>query len=141
MYPTIFPVASFVTGFSYLGVNLMQRESLDRYCKGIVEALRLNEINEIILLSSSYSQDHFESDYIDLMVVIERDTPFKNYEEKLAALVKIRRLITQIENEVNINLFIYTTKEYEGMTANGDDYFRKKIAESTCLYSKNKILK
>ncbi len=116
----------------------MKKKSTDTYIKSIKD--RLIKLGaKKILLFGSYAADDVNIDEdsdIDLLVVLDEDYLPASYDEWLERKMKVRRALRDINNEVAIDLLVYTIPQYDIITKNMNS-FQKEIHETgTVLYEK-----
>ncbi len=90
-----------------------------------------------VILFGSYARakTHEDSD-IDLLVVLDEDFVPKNYDGWLTLKVRIRKALREVNNEVTIDLLVYTKPQYEMLRTNMNS-FQKEIHETgKVLYEK-----
>ena len=96
---------------------------------------KINLYRVILFGSYAFGTADDESD-IDLLIVLDDNTIPKNYEEWLEMKMKVRRLLRGINNEVAIDLLVYTKPQYE-MIKQEMNSFQKEIHETgKILYEK-----
>ena len=109
---------------------------IDRYIKEIVRILVPLNTDRVILFGSAARNDmHIDSD-LDLVVVLDEDRIPQSYEEKLYMRVAIKRALKSVNEQVAIDVIVYTKTEYMEMIKNRGS-FLKEIAETgKVLYEK-----
>jgi len=89
------------------------------------------EIETALLFGSQASRNTSNDSDVDLIVVLNRDNPFKSFRERMEVIIAIRQQLSDISKEYGLDLLVYSKPEWE-------DYLKKKSAfsreiESTAL--------
>lgn len=109
---------------------------IEKYIDMITNRLKLMDIFKIILFGSYAEGNPDEESDIDLLVVLDENTLPKSYEEWLEIKMKVRRQLRDINNEVAIDLLVYTRPQYEAISK-GMNSFQKEIHDTgKILYEK-----
>jgi predicted nucleotidyltransferase len=90
---------------------------------------KVEKILRIILFGSyAYGNPDKNSD-IDLLVVIDKDEYPQNFKEKSENFLKISRAIRSIEEDVPIDLVVYTKPEFEKFVELDSMFSRKVLSQ------------
>ena len=107
-------------------------EYLDR----IMDKLGELNIYKVILFGSYANGSADEESDIDLIVVLDEDYSPKDYDDWLEIKMKVRRVLREINNDVALDLLVYTKPQYEMMRKEMNS-FQKEIHETgKILYEK-----
>jgi len=108
----------------------------DKYLDKIMDKLAELNIYKVILFGSYANGSADEESDIDLLIVLDEDTLPKNYDEWLGQKMKVRKSLREINNDVALDLLVYTRPQYE-MIRNEMNSFQKEIHETgKVLYEK-----
>jgi len=99
--------------------------------KNITERiLQVEKPFKVFLFGSyAYGNPNADSD-IDLLVVLNRDAPARNFKERSENYLKISRALRNIERKVPIDLIVYTKPEFERFVQLGSLFSKKILKES-----------
>ena len=86
-------------------------EYLDR----IMDKLGELNIYKVILFGSYANGSADEESDIDLLIVLDENTFPQNYDDWLEIKMKVRRVLREINNDVALDLLVYTKPQYEMM--------------------------
>ena len=78
--------------------------------------------------SHAYGNPTADSD-IDLLVVLNRDTPVKSFKERSENYLRISRAIRGLERKVPIDLIVYTKPEFDRFIQMGSRFSKMIIEE------------
>jgi uncharacterized protein len=111
-------------------------KNLTDYIEEIKE--RVKEINpyKIILFGSALTKNAGKDSDIDLLVVLNSDSISRNYDEKMANKLLVRKAIGDISRIIPIDLLVYTKKEYEIIMNNKNSFFTEIGITGKTLYEK-----
>ena len=94
--------------------------------KEIINRIKSHKPYKVLLFGShAYGKPDADSD-IDLLVVIDKETPTRDFKERAKNYLKISRALRDIERKVPIDLIVYTKSEFESFV-NLDSLFSRKI--------------
>lgn len=83
------------------------------YVPDIIEALKPVGISKVIVFGSSVTGAYDHDSDLDLFIVLDDSTLPKSYEEKMRIKRKVQRALREINREIPMDLFVYTSAEYD----------------------------
>ena len=102
--------------------------------RDIIEHISRVEKPYKVFLFGSYAYGHPDADSdIDLLVVLDRDTPPRNFEERSQNYLSISRALRDIEREIPIDLIVYTKSEFERFAQLDSQFSRKILKEGKSI--------
>ncbi len=111
-------------------------ELRNNYIKHIKDRLIELGARKVLLFGSHASDSIDENSDIDLLVVLDENYLPATYDEWLERKMKVRRALRDINNEIAIDLLVYTIPQYD-IIKNNMNSFQKEIHETgTVLYEK-----
>jgi uncharacterized protein len=99
---------------------------------------RIKELNpyKIILYGSALTDNAGKDSDIDLLVVLNSESISRNFDEKMANKLLVRKAISDISRIIPIDLLVYTKKEYEIIMNNKNSFFNEIDSTGKTLYEK-----
>lgn len=82
--------------------------------------------------SYAYGNPNADSD-IDLLVVLNRDAPARDFKERSENYLKISRALRDIERKIPIDLIVYTKPEFERFVQLGSLFAKKILKEGKAI--------
>lgn len=107
-------------------------EYLDR----IMDKLGELNIYKVILFGSYANGSADEESDIDLIVVLDEDYSPKDYDDWLEIKMKVRRVLREINNDVALDLLVYTKPQYEMMKKEMNSFQKEFHETGKILYEK-----
>lgn len=90
-----------------------------------------------IIAFGSYATDTMQEDSdLDLLIVLNKNTIPKTYEEKMDLKVEIRKKIQEINKQLPIDIIVYTSAEYDEIKKNMGSFLREIHQTGKILYEK-----
>ena len=108
----------------------------DQYISRILDCLKKMDIKKIILFGSYATSRYHKNSDIDLLVVVDENVIPQSYDEWLMIKMKVRRELREINNEVAIDLLVYTVPQYEIILQNMNSFQKKIHQQGKVLYDK-----
>lgn len=105
-----------------MSIEEIEKEIVDRISK-VEKTLKI-----ILFGSYAYGKPGKDSD-IDLLVVIDKDESPRNFKDISDNYLRISRAIRPIEEEMPVDLLVYTKPEFEKFIESGSMFSRKIISE------------
>ncbi|MFH0924704.1 MAG: nucleotidyltransferase domain-containing protein [bacterium] len=103
-------------------------QPLNNYILKLVEWIKKLHPFKIVLFGSyAWGNPNKESD-LDVVVVLEKEIPPKNFKEKMENFLLVKKLIRDINEIIPIDLIVYTKQEWEKFLQMGS-YFSKKLSQ------------
>ncbi len=108
----------------------------DVYINEILSSLSPLNLKKVLLFGSYATGSQNEDSDIDLLVVLDENYIPDSYDDWLEIKMQVRRLLRDINNNVGIDLLVYTSPQYEIIQKNMNS-FQKEIHETgKVLYEK-----
>ena len=108
----------------------------DKYLRRIIEKLIELDVKKILLFGSYINGNQKTNSDIDLLVVLNEDFLPQTYEEWLDLKMKVRRALREINNEVAIDLLVYTIPQYDMIKQHMNSFQREIHETGKILYEK-----
>ena len=90
--------------------------------RDIADRLRVINPYRVILFGSyAWGVPHADSD-IDLVVILDRESPFDSFQERMESVVKIRRMLYDLNRDVSLDLLVYSQTEWRMILAAGSSF-------------------
>ena len=88
------------------------------------------------LIFGSFANDAIqpESD-LDLLVVLNKKTVSQDYQERLANKLLVRNALSEINQEIPIDLLVYTKAEFEILDNNRNAFFNEILTKGKILFT------
>lgn len=83
------------------------------YVPDIVEALKPLGIHKVIAFGSSVTGTYDHDSDLDLFVVLDDSSLPKSYDERVKIRRKVQRALRDINSEIAMDLFVYTSAQYD----------------------------
>ncbi|WP_319560391.1 nucleotidyltransferase domain-containing protein [Marispirochaeta sp.] len=106
------------------------------YIKEILENLSTLNLKKVLLFGSYASGHQTEDSDIDLLVVLDENYQPSTYDEWLEIKMKVRRLLREINNNVGIDLLVYTIPQYEQLLNNMNSFLKEIHENGKVIYEK-----
>lgn len=91
----------------------MKDNELSTVLREIVERLRPLGVSRIVVFGSTVCGERLERDSdIDLAVVVDSPSEFRNYDERLEAKSRLRVALLDINETIPIDILLYTEEEF-----------------------------
>lgn len=104
------------------------------YVPNVVQALIPLGVRKIIVFGSSVAGSvHSDSD-LDLLVVLDDDTMPSSFEEKMKLRRSVRATLRDINEEVPMDLLVYTAAEYDAAMKDPSMFMREIHESGTVVY-------
>jgi len=112
---------------------MKKQKEIEQYVPLILERLRkLNPLK--IIIFGSYATGIMEEDSdLDILIVLNEDIVPSTYDEKLELKLKVRKLLRDINQNIPIDILVYTRPEYE-------EFVKQKSSFSQEIENTGKIL-
>ena len=95
----------------------------------LVDSLKPSDPYKIVLFGSYANGTPNEHSDIDLMVILDNNHVSKTYEERLKKKVSIRKLVYGINQEVPLDILVYSREEFN-IVKNYGNYFIDEIEKT-----------
>ena len=95
---------------------------IDTALNKLVVSLQPSDPYKIILFGSHANGTPNEHSDIDLMVILDNDHVSKTYQERLDKRVYVRTLVLDINEEVSLDLLVYSKAELEKVKEYGNTF-------------------
>lgn len=103
----------------------------------IVQRLRPFGISRILVFGSAAHGEQTDDDSdIDLAVVLDTRESFGSYDERLAAKSRLRAALLDINEEVPIDILLYTEKEFQELSKETGFLASEVVEKGQTLYAK-----
>lgn len=90
--------------------------------RDIADRLRTINPHRVILFGSyAWGVPHADSD-IDLVVILDREPPFESFHDRMESVVKIRRMLYDLNRDVSLDLLVYSQTEWRMIMAAGSSF-------------------
>ena len=101
---------------------------LHNYLTELKNALaHLNPYQAVLFGSYAYGEVHEDSD-IDLIVVLDKNEPPKNFDERAANYSSVKKYFRALKNKIPMDLIVYTRSEWDNFLQ-ADNSFTREIME------------
>jgi len=87
----------------------------------------LNPIKIILFGSNAYGSADVDSD-IDLIVVLNKEKVANSFKEKMADIIAVRKLLSDINRQVALDVLVYSKREWQTFL-DSQSSFSKEILE------------
>jgi predicted nucleotidyltransferase len=96
---------------------------------------RLSILNpERIILFGSHAQGSAGANSdIDLIVVLNKDEAGGSYREKMTSTVAVRKLLTDINRQVALDVLVYSKKEWQALVESKNSFSRDILEKGITL--------
>lgn len=109
-------------------------ETPHAYVPDVVQALRPLGVCKIIVFGSSATGSVHPASDLDLLVVLDDDTMPCSFEEKMKLRQSVRAALRDINEEVPIDILVYTAAEYESAMEDPSMFMREIHESGTVVY-------
>ncbi len=110
--------------------------SLRDYIPTIIESLKSIDPYQIYLFGSVAIGQEKENSDIDLVVILDRSSSPKSYDEKLENKLIVRDAILDISMEVAIDLLVYSKSEFIKLKKINKPFASEIINKGSLIYEK-----
>jgi predicted nucleotidyltransferase len=93
--------------------DAMPSEDIKNVLDNLVKSLQPSDPYKIVLFGSYANGKPNQHSDIDLMVILDNNHISKTYQERLDKKVSVRRLVLEINEEVPLDLLVYSKAEYK----------------------------
>jgi predicted nucleotidyltransferase len=109
---------------------------IDVVLDNLVSSLKSSDPYRIILFGSYANGNSNEHSDVDLMVILDNDHISKTYEERLNKKVSIRRLVREINEEVALDILVYSKAELKKIKEYGNYFIDEVEKTGKVIYEK-----
>lgn len=109
---------------------------ISSYLEEILVILKKHNPVSIVLFGSVNTGNSSEGSDIDLLVVLDIDRIPETYEEKMELKLGLRKSLRGINSKIPIDLLVFTSKEIEIMSNQGNSFAEEIMNTGQVLYEK-----
>ena len=114
----------------------MPADSINTILENLVFCLKPSDPSKIILFGSHANGKPNEHSDIDLMVILDNDHVSKTYQEQLDKGVYIRKLVLDINEEIPLDILVYSKAELKKIKEYGDQFVEEIERTGKIIYEK-----
>lgn len=108
----------------------------DTYIDKIMAKLAELNIYKVILFGSYADGSADEESNIDLLIILDENTLPENYDDWLEKKTRVRRYLREVNDDVALDLLIYTRPQYEMIIKEMNAFQREIHEKGKILYEK-----